>query len=297
MHAARLDIERAVDAVKGQLPASWCAELHLCRVCGCRELVVRDTEHLCSRHRARKYHHRNVTKRRMAKALAHTLTQAPLLPPAKRLKTCHVPLMMPLLPVVPSLPPLPPFPLVIAPKQPAAFVVCMPRPEASCVPGAVGELFKQHCHAVRTPCAWTGVRINQTRMSMRIISIDYSSTVPNPNQVLEKNCTLVLFGQQKQQQQQHAAGLMANSIRLSEFVTYAMHFIAAVPAPDGIIGLTLRETPQFAQCGIVVLAVNLRCVAVPLQRRFEKSDVLLCLFQSVADKDAQLRRVCEQLQN
>jgi len=63
IHSAKMDIERAVDEVKGKLPTECEMKMHLCSISGCKELVIRDTEGLCSRHRAQNYHKKNARKR------------------------------------------------------------------------------------------------------------------------------------------------------------------------------------------------------------------------------------------
>jgi len=65
IHSAKMDIERAVDEVKGKLPPECQMKMHLCSIAGCKELVIRDTEGYCSRHRAQKYHKRNAQKRNL----------------------------------------------------------------------------------------------------------------------------------------------------------------------------------------------------------------------------------------
>lgn len=65
IHAAKMDIERAVDRVKAKLPTECVMKMHLCSVPNCKELVIRDTEGYCSRHRAQKYHKRNAQKRNL----------------------------------------------------------------------------------------------------------------------------------------------------------------------------------------------------------------------------------------
>ena len=56
IHAAKISIQHAVDCVYAQLPNDIEMRLHLCKANGCHELVIRDTEGFCSRHRAQKYH-------------------------------------------------------------------------------------------------------------------------------------------------------------------------------------------------------------------------------------------------
>ena len=67
IHSAKISIEEAVDLVKSALPEQVEMEMHLCRVDGCQELVIRDTEGYCSRHRAQKYHKMTTKKRQIAK--------------------------------------------------------------------------------------------------------------------------------------------------------------------------------------------------------------------------------------
>eukprot|EP01083_Nonionella_stella_P035700 97364_1 len=59
IHTAKSSIERAVDNVYCQLPHNIAMRLHLCKSHQCQELVIRDTEGFCSRHRAQKYHKKN----------------------------------------------------------------------------------------------------------------------------------------------------------------------------------------------------------------------------------------------
>merc|ERR1712204_99402 len=55
IHSAEMIIENAVDAVKQKLPLHVVMVMHLCSIAKCKELVIRDTEGYCSRHRAQKY--------------------------------------------------------------------------------------------------------------------------------------------------------------------------------------------------------------------------------------------------
>eukprot|EP01083_Nonionella_stella_P083853 231932_1 len=64
IHSAKIRIEEAVDEVKNKLPEEVHMHMHLCQVNKCRELVIRDTEGYCSRHRAQKYHKKNAKKRK-----------------------------------------------------------------------------------------------------------------------------------------------------------------------------------------------------------------------------------------
>ena len=56
IHSAKKQIESAIDCVIAHLPQCIKMEMHLCKVANCKELVIRDTEGYCSRHRAQKYH-------------------------------------------------------------------------------------------------------------------------------------------------------------------------------------------------------------------------------------------------
>ena len=58
IHSAKSSIQNAVDAVYAGLPPTISMKLHLCKAHECRELVIRDTEGFCSRHRAQ-----NITKK------------------------------------------------------------------------------------------------------------------------------------------------------------------------------------------------------------------------------------------
>eukprot|EP01083_Nonionella_stella_P282833 962554_1 len=59
------------------------------------------------------------------------------------------------------------------------------------------NFFNSNSYVVETPEILYGVPINKSplrRNGMNIISVDYSTSIPNPKQILQKNGQLVVFG-------------------------------------------------------------------------------------------------------
>ena len=69
IHYAKSEIEKAIDIVMNKLPFNISMQMHLCKVPECKELVIRDTEGWCSRHRAQniieEVHHQHQRKRHL----------------------------------------------------------------------------------------------------------------------------------------------------------------------------------------------------------------------------------------
>merc|ERR1711920_743465 len=138
-------------------------------------------------------------------------------------------------------------------------------------------------------------------------SVDYSTQVPNPKQLLRKNGQLVVFGPKKDtedflsnigESQDVVSSASSSSIRFPQFCQQlAQNYLAFVPAPDWLVGSTLAQTPQLSQSGITALAVNLQVQhpSVLSNTPIKANDMLLCCFNSANDKDQQLVHAFEQI--
>jgi len=72
VHNAKLNIQKAAKVLKDILPTDKCKmEVHVCKINDCREIVIRDTEGFCSRHRAQKYHRKTVQKKLYKKKISN----------------------------------------------------------------------------------------------------------------------------------------------------------------------------------------------------------------------------------
>ena len=173
------------------------------------------------------------------------------------------------------------------------------------------DFVNSNSYVLETPSSLDGVPINQSplrRNGMNIISVDYSTQVPNPKQLLRKNGQLVVFGPKKDTQEylnnigesQDLMSASSNSIRFPQFCQQlAQNYLACVPAPDWLVGSTLAQTPQLSQSGITALAVNLQVQhpSALSNTPLKANDMLLCCFNSANDKDQQLLHAFEQIKN
>eukprot|EP01083_Nonionella_stella_P022841 63135_1 len=268
IHSAKLLIEDAVEMVQNRLPHHMTMTMHLCKVKDCKELVIRDTEGHCSRHRAQKYHKKQkqqsppavVQSRQRKRPLSAIECGSNCESKSKRLKTICCDLSYDVL---------------------YKFLVCS-------------------CSIFQTPLNLVNVSINQSLLrqnGINLISVNYSTCIPNTKQVLNRNDYLICIGVRKDIDSylsyHNAHDRMIhneNSIRFEQFCDELIkYYIVYVPLPTPLIGMTLADIRLY-EYGINVLSINLKVqhAANLTTTAFKPNDMLLCCFNRANDKHEQL---------
>lgn len=173
--------------------------------------------------------------------------------------------------------------------------------------------FMTNSFIFQTPYNLYNVSIKQSLLrqnGMNLISINYSTDIPNPKQVLLKNDYLMTFGLKKDIESYFSLFTNStinlnsilisneNSIRFKQFINELIkYYIIYVPVPSYLIGTTLSQIPLF-EYGINVISINLN-IQHPLKMLntpFKQNDLLLCCFNRADDKQTQLFNAFDSMQ-
>eukprot|EP01084_Bolivina_argentea_P056102 102714_1 len=280
IHSAKLLIEDAIDIVKSKLPLNMTMELHLCSIQNCKELVIRDTEGYCSRHRAQNYH-KHTKKRTLDDNINDNKPQP------KRLKLHH------LLPTTFN-------------NNKTFNQTFKHNSIGNLSKDILYNFFNNNCFIFQTPNNLINVSLNESQIrqnGMNLISINYSTQIPNTKQILKRNDYLITVGLKKDIKKYFnkyiSTDLLSidkiiinnkNSIRFQEFVTELIkYYIVYIPVPKHFNGKTLSQIRLY-EYGINVISINL-CVQHALKMSkyvFNTNDMLLCCFNRANDKYRQL---------